>query len=156
MNTALGNTQPWCLVPCYENQNWFHWEPASLASGQKPGCGGEPAPTAGANSSQSHISLPAVPWRQSNKHLQPINFIYFGENIGSGEGIRVCVFFHNACVPRKLSEGQGPGPRAPTRQWSVPFENRLLSLGEGNFSQLLQTPPIYNCLHITLTIYLRS
>ena len=27
------------------------------------------------------------------------------------------------------------------------FENRLLSLGEGPVSLLLQTPPIYKCLH---------
>lgn len=64
MSTAPGNTQPSRLVPCYENQNQFHWELASLAAGQKPGCGGESAPKAallslrGAYSPQCHISLP--------------------------------------------------------------------------------------------------
>lgn len=50
----------------------------------------------------------------------------------------ILVFSHGTCVPRKLRVGQGPGPRAQTRQGDIPFENMLLFLGEGTFSQLLR------------------
>lgn len=67
--------------------------------------------------------------------------------------IGTCVFSHNARVPEKLCEGQDLGPRETVRS---SFENRFLSLGEVMGSLLCQTPPIYKCLHITLTIYLKS
>lgn len=172
MSTAPGNTQPSRLVPCYENQNQFHWELASLAAGQKPGCGGESAPKAallslrGAYSPQCHISLPPChltseqqirnTYQRRQQRLLPRKggkttatwkidiypaskfYLLWEKNNGGGGQMRIQIFSHNACVPRKLCEGQGPGPRAWARQRDIPFENTLLSLGEGTFSQLLR------------------
>lgn len=53
-----------------------------------------------------------------------------------GKEIGTCVFSHNACVLRKLCEGQGLGPSETVRR---SFENRLLSPGEGMVSLLHQT-----------------
>lgn len=92
------------------------------------------------------------------KSIYPASTSYLlrGKNNGERDGNWDLCFLPRCLHPWKAIWGAEPGLRALKQQWGGPFENRLFSLGERTFSQLLQTPPIYNCLHITLTIYLKS
>ena len=87
----------------------------------------------GANSSQCHISLPVVPWRQSNKHFQPISFIYFGEKNRKWGGNQDLCLLPQCLCPQTVKWRARPRPQSPDKtvkssfwkQTSFPWRRNL-------------------------------